>query len=206
MKRLYVITHTESFHQIQGLGGGWFDTSLTKRGMEQAQKIAERLYEALGVTGIPIYSSDLRRASEVAIILEDVFQGQVFRDRRLREMCFGEAEGKDKQWQLANFIPPTGDYRMDHRVYTHAETRRELASRIIDFMNHLENQMGEHAIIVTHGFALTFVILSWLRIPLEHMDYANFRSHPGGATLLVEDDIFRNREIAYLNNTDFMKE
>src|SRR5262249_23307696 len=141
--------------------------------------------------------SDLKRASEVAIILEDVFQGSVFSDRRLREMCFGEAEGKDKQWQLANFIPPTGHHRMDHRVYTHAETRRELARRIIDFMNHLEHTMGEHAIIVTHGFALTFVILSWLRIPLEHMDYANVRSHPGGVTLLVEDDIFRNREIAY---------
>src|SRR5262249_50073372 len=105
MKRVYVIAHTESLHQIQGLGGGWFDTSLTTRGKEQAKTIAERLYAALGVTGIPIYCSDLKRASEVAIILEEVFQGQVFSDRRLREMCFGEAEGKDKNWQLANFTP-----------------------------------------------------------------------------------------------------
>ena len=205
MKRVYVITHTESLHHIQGLGGGWFDTSLTDRGKEQAKNIAERLYEALGVTGIPIYCSDLKRASEVAIILEEVFKGQVFRDRRLREMCFGEAEGKDNNWQLANFNPPTGNNRMDHRVYKNSESRRELASRIIDFMNNLENTMGETSIIVTHGFALTFVILSWLRIPIENMDYANFRSHPGGVTLLVEDDIFRNREIAYLNNTDFMR-
>ena len=205
MKRVYVIAHTESLHQIQGLGGGWFDTSLTTRGKEQAKTIAERLYAALGVTGIPIYCSDLKRASEVAIILEEVFQGQVFSDHRLREMCFGEAEGKDKNWQLANFTPPTGNNRMDHRVYKHAETRRELASRITDFMNNVETRMGETSIIVTHGFALTFVILSWLRIPIEHMDYANFRSHPGGVTLLVEDDIFRNREVSYVNNIDFMK-
>ena len=65
MKRVYVITHTESLHHIQGLGGGWFDTSLTDRGKEQAKNLAERLYEALGVTGIPIVSTTYMALKEV---------------------------------------------------------------------------------------------------------------------------------------------
>jgi probable phosphoglycerate mutase len=206
VRKVYIIAHTESLHHIQGLGGGWFDTSLTEKGKEQARKIAVNLSETLNVTEIPIYSSDLKRACEVADILQEVFGGPVFKDQRLREMCFGEAEGKDKNWQSVNFKPPsTGNNRMDHRVYQSAESRRELAARIMDFMYDLEDKSEENAILVTHGFALTFIVLSWLKVPIENMGYANFRSSPGGVTLLVEDDVFHNREVSYLNNTDFMK-
>ena len=205
MKRVYVVTHTESLHHIQGLGGGWFDTSLTATGKEHARNIAKRLYEELKAADIPIYCSDLKRTSEVAFILEEVFHSPVIKDRRLREMCYGDAEGKDKSWQSANIIFPTDSNRMDHRVYKNSESRREMASRIIDFLNDLEHNMFENSIIVTHGFALTFVILGWLKIPIENMGYANFRGNPGGVTLLVENDTFRNREVAFLNNTVFMK-
>ena len=205
MKRVYVITHTESLHHIQGLGGGWFDTSLTDRGKEQARNIAKRLFEELGVADTPIYCSDLKRVSEVAFILKEFFQSPLIKDLRLREMCFGDAEGKDKNWQSANIIFPTDSNRMDHRIYKNSESRRELANRINDFMNDLEQNLSENAIIVTHGFALTFVILSWLKIPIENMEYANFKGSPGGVTLLVEDDIFRNREVAFLNNISFIK-
>jgi 2,3-bisphosphoglycerate-dependent phosphoglycerate mutase len=176
MKRVYVVTHTESLHHIQGLGGGWFDTSLTDRGKEQARNIAKRLYEEIGVADIPIYCSDLKRASEVAFILEEFFQSPLIKDRRLREMCFGDAEGKDKNWQSTNITFPTDSNRMDHRVYQNSESRRELAIRITEFMNDLEQNLCENAIIVTHGFALTFVILSWLKIPIENMGCANFRA------------------------------
>jgi 2,3-bisphosphoglycerate-dependent phosphoglycerate mutase len=204
MKRIFVITHTESFHQVQGLGGGWFDTSLTERGRQQAKIIAERLHETVKAAGIPIYCSDLKRAFETADIFKEVFHGQVFKDRRLREMCFGDAEGKDKDWQLANFRPPSTTARMDHRVYENSESRRELAGRILNFMGYLEDHLSEETIIVTHGFALTFVILSWLKIPVDAMGFANFKGSPGGVTLLEEDDVYRNRGVSYLNSTEFV--
>ena len=52
--------------------------------------------------------------------------------------------------------------------------------------------------------ALTFVVLSWLKIPVDAMGFANFKGSPGGVTLLVEDDVFRNRGVSYLNSTEFI--
>jgi probable phosphoglycerate mutase len=81
MKKIFVITHTESFHHVQGLGGGWFDTALTDRGRQQAIRIAERLHKTVKSAGTPIYCSDLKRAFETADIINEVIRGQVFRDR-----------------------------------------------------------------------------------------------------------------------------
>ena len=54
MKNIYVVTHTESIHHIQGLAGGWYDTSLTENGKNQARKIAIGLHNEIGVQNIPI--------------------------------------------------------------------------------------------------------------------------------------------------------
>jgi probable phosphoglycerate mutase len=144
----------------------------------------------------------LKQATEVAILFGEIIEGQVFKDRQLREMCIGDAEGKDKNWQSANIKSPPDNNRMNYRIYKNSESQIDVASRIVDFMNFLEKEMPENSIPARLGFALDFVILSWLRIPIENMDCANFRSNPGGVTLLVEDDQFWNGEVSYLNRVD----
>ena len=92
MKNIYVITHAQSVHHIEDLGGGWYDTSLTEKGIEQAGKLAEFLYREIGIPGIPIYSSDLKRAYETAETIARPFNSSVIYDKRLRETSFGDAE------------------------------------------------------------------------------------------------------------------
>lgn len=59
----------------------------------------------------------------------------------------------------------------------------------------------EHVVVVTHGFTLTYIITAWLEVPWESAGYASFASKPGSITTLVEDDFFRNRQVATLADT-----
>ena len=66
----------------QGKKDKWADTSLTKKGREQARKIANRLkIEKLE----DIYSSDLKRAKETALVINQNHNLKIIYDKRLRE-------------------------------------------------------------------------------------------------------------------------
>ena len=202
MRNIYVVTHTESIHHVKGLGGGWYDTSLTEKGLIQANNIATALYNQIKIQNIPVYTSDLKRALETANIFSRVFNSTVILDSRLREMSFGDAEGKPKEWQDQNIMPKpnNGDRLIHHRFYN-SESRRDVGIRIQDFFNHILNKPDNNIIIITHGFALTFIIMTWLKVPVENMDYCNFQSAPGRVTFLHEDDFFENRNIIYMNRS-----
>ncbi|MCW2785362.1 MAG: phosphoglycerate mutase family protein [Marmoricola sp.] len=82
-----------------------------------------------------------------------------------------------------------------------AETKRAFAERIYDAMASIESDSATHQVVVTHGFAVTFLIAAWIRMPLEAAGYVNFRSSSGGLTLLGEDDFFHNRAVLSMNET-----
>jgi len=206
MKNVYVVTHTESIHHVQGLAGGWYDTSLTENGRNQARKIAVALFSEIGEHNIPIYSSDLKRCAETAEAFAEVFNSTVILDRNLREMSWGDADGKNQEWINKNINPPPTDgNRLDHQLVRNSESRRDVGTRIQSSVNQIVNMTDNNIIIVTHGFALTFVIMAWLRIPVENMDYCRFYARPGGVTLLHEDDLFKNRFVMYINKQDYLQ-
>jgi probable phosphoglycerate mutase len=61
-----------------------------------------------------------------------------------------------------------------------------------------------HIVIVTHGFALTYVITAWLEMPWSNTGYTSFAARPGGITTLVEDDFFHNRQVVTLADTSHL--
>lgn len=204
MKNFYIVTHTESIHHVQGLGGGWYDTSLTEKGKGQAREIALSLYNEIGERNIPIYSSDLKRCSETADFFSEVFNSTVILDKNLREMNFGDAGGKTEEWRNQNIIPkPFDGNRLDHHIYSKSESRRDVGTRVQNCLNQILNKPDNNVIIITHGFTLTFVIMAWLRVPVENMDSCYFYARSGGVTLLHEDDFFENRYVIYINKQDF---
>ena len=206
MKNIYVVTHTEATHHIQGLVGGWYNTSLTENGRNQAMKIAEALYSEIGEQNTPIYSSDLKRCAETAEAFAEVFNSPVILDRNLREMSWGDAEGKNQKWLNDNHIPkPTDGNRLDHKNFSNSESRREVGTRIQSAVNRIANRPDNNIVIITHGFALTFVIMAWLRVPVENMDYCSFNTRSGGVTLLHEDDVFESRFVMYVNKRDYLE-
>jgi len=84
--KLYLIRHGQSkaneqgYHQ--GKGDIWQDTSLTKKGKEQTEIVADRLEtEPIDI----IYSSDLKRAKQTAKIIGKKKKIKIKYDKRLRE-------------------------------------------------------------------------------------------------------------------------
>ena len=69
-----------------------------------------------------------------------------------------------------------------------AETKSDFAERIYAAVHEILTRSAEHTVIVTHGFALTYVITAWLQLPRTHIGYVSFAAKPGSITALLEDD------------------
>ncbi|QAZ44107.1 histidine phosphatase family protein [Mesorhizobium sp. Pch-S] len=206
MKNLFVITHTQSLHHIERKVGGWYDTGLTQRGRDDASKVAEHLASSVGVGSAEIFSSDLLRASQTAGIIAARLQCPLELTGDLREMSYGSAEGKPQTWLDERQIPPPDDDRLDHRGgIANGETRRELAERVFQCVGEISQRPCETQIIVTHGFALTFVVAAWIRMPIEACGHVSFRASPGSITHLQQDGYWRNRAVVSLADTTHLK-
>ena len=207
MRTVYIIRHTEATHHVDNLGGGWYDSSLTEKGIGQANKIAESLRIEIKKQNIPLYSSDLKRCSEMADIFSRVFKSPVILDENLREMSLGDYEGQSKEWLAENIIfRPKDGNKLDHRHFKNAESRREVGTRASYFINQLLKKPDEDVIVITHGFFSTFLIMAWLKVPVEHMGYCTFYVSSGGVTILNEDPDFGERNVICVDKLDYLKD
>ncbi|MBP2189690.1 putative phosphoglycerate mutase [Nocardia goodfellowii] len=172
--------------------------------MSAAASIADALRARIPEqVDVELFSSDLDRASQAAIVIGDVLRVKPVLDRRLREKSYGEAEGQPQEWLTKRFLPPpaTGE-RMGHdEGIRGAETIAVFAQRIYEAMDEILLSECEHQIIVTHGGAITFAVASWMKLPIGSLDYARFQAASGSITELRQDDYFHNRQLVSLGDT-----
>ncbi|MFE6969689.1 histidine phosphatase family protein [Isoptericola sp. NPDC057653] len=207
-RHLFVVAHPHAEHTAAGLVGGWYDSRLTDRGRADAHRVAAELRRRLDARREPsrpvrVTTSDLARAAEAADVVGAALGVAAERDRRLREISFGAAEGRPNAWLDARRGPaPADDDRLDHRgPVPGAETRREVAARVGACVTGLMADEGHDHVVVTHGFAHTFVVTTWLHVPVEAAGLATFATSPGAITHLTHDDGWRNRTLVELGAT-----
>ncbi|MGK2870488.1 histidine phosphatase family protein [Mycolicibacterium mageritense] len=202
-RSIYVVTHPEATHHVDGVVGGWHDSDLTTQGRQHADAIGEALGRQLSGEHVAVFSSDMLRTRRTADAIAAELQKIPVFDARLREKSYGVAEGRPQAWLDARFIPPpaVGDRMAHHEGIAGAETKAEFAERIYAVMAEILSRPVEHVVVVTHGFTLTYIITAWLEVPWESAGYASFASKPGSITTLVEDDFFHNRQVAKLADT-----
>ncbi|RVH51791.1 histidine phosphatase family protein [Sinorhizobium meliloti] len=205
MKDLFVVTHTQSVHHLENKVGGWYDTGLTPRGEINARATAERLASLVGDENVEIFSSDLLRASQTAAIIAKRLRQPVVETADLREISYGSAGGMPNDWLAERQTPAPDDNQMDHRGgIEDAETRRDIASRVYRCVESIVERPCEKQIIVTHGFALTFVIAAWIKMPLDAAGYVSFPARPGSITHLRQDDFWKSRSVISLAETSHL--
>ncbi|MFI9382479.1 histidine phosphatase family protein [Kutzneria sp. NPDC052558] len=209
MRTIHVVTHPEATHHIDHVVGGWHDSALTPAGEKAASAIAAALRAAVPAEStVELISSDLLRTRQTADAVAEAFGVSPRLDRRLREKSYGEAEGRPQAWLDQRFVPPpaVGD-RMGHEEgVAGAETKAVFGRRVYAAMDDVLRLPGSHQIVVTHGFALTFVIAAWIGMPLEACGLVNFRGASGSITTLREDDFFHNRQVVTLGDTRHLPE
>lgn len=207
MRTLYVVTHAEATHHLDGLVGGWFDSALTDKGHADAHKAASALRARIPVDeGVELLSSDLQRAQQTGAAISESLGTDVHLVPGLRECSFGEAEGRPKEWLDERFVrPPARGGRMDHEAGIPGyETRRQVAERIYKSVEEILDRPAGHQVLVTHGGALTFVVACWIRMPIDAAGHIAVSTTSGSITELQEDDHFHNRWITRLNDVSHL--
>jgi len=204
MQDVYVVTHPHAEHTERDLVGGWFDSRLTPRGLADAHRVADELARRRTGASRPlrVTSSDLARCAETAHVVGATLGVDVTLDARLREISFGEAEGRPNAWLAERQVPAPDDDRLDHRgPVAGAETRREVATRVGSCVRGLMADREHDHVVVTHGYAQSFVVTTWLGVPVDAAGFASFATTPGAITHLRHDDLWRNRTVVSLART-----
>jgi 2,3-bisphosphoglycerate-dependent phosphoglycerate mutase len=206
VRNVYVVTHPEATHHVDGLVGGWFDSDLTDRGAAHAQAIADALTAQLGSAVVEVYSSDLLRTRRTADIIAQRLGANLSMDPDLREKSYGQAGGRPQAWLDERFIPPpaVGERRRHDEGVEGAETKMDLALRAYAAMSRIQASTTVDQVVVTHGGTATFLLAAWIGMPIGAADRVHFRFSPGGITLLRKDDHFHSHQITYLNDTSHL--
>jgi len=139
MTRLWLVRHGATDWSDAGRLTGWRDIPLNDEGRRQAQLLRTRL-RSIEFDGI--WSSDLSRAMETA----RVAVGGARADERLRELDFGELEGRT--WDQCSPEVQAELFSFDRFVAPGGESVSELRTRIFAFTDTLPD--GRH-LIFTHG-------------------------------------------------------
>ena len=100
MQRIFVVTHPEATHHVEGLVGGWYDSELTKKGQAMARRIAAALKTEVGEADVRIYSSDLLRTIQTAEAVAGQF-GQTVRSIR----PWSRRRGRNRPTSLSRPLP-----------------------------------------------------------------------------------------------------
>ncbi len=207
MKNVYVVTHPEATHHVEGLVGGWYDSALTERGVTQAGAIAEALADRVGAAEVQVFSSDLQRARRAAEIIVQRLGAELTIDPELRERSFGAAGGRPQAWLDEHLIPlPEGADRLHHdEGIDGAETRLDAARRAYAAMQRIHDSTGENQVIVTHGGQATYLLAAWLGVPIDSVGRVHFKVSSGGISLLRDQDDFQSHQLTFLNETSHLR-
>lgn len=149
---LWIVRHGETEWNVNGRIQGWQDIALTSLGSEQAKQLA------IILEGIPfraIYSSDLKRAYDTAQYLAAHHPLSVIVEPLLRERCFGDGEGMERETMLQKFP----------RDIPNAESPNQVSNRAIQFLNIIAHQY-------THGRILSVSHGGFIRTLLKSVGYS----------------------------------
>lgn len=185
MKNIITIQHTQSVHHTNGMVGSWTDWELTELGIQQANRIGERLKRELSGKPFVLYSSDLLRAKQTAqIVGGHLGIAPIFR-RELRERNLGKCCGKSVQWLREH--QEMEEKTIDDRLFSDAESRREEWNRLKPFFDEILSSPAENLILVSHGDLLSVFNSMFLGLNVETMNCFELFGFAGGVSLLLEN-------------------
>lgn len=167
--RIYLVRHGEVAGREEFRYNGQSDVQLTENGIGQYNLLASRLKE----TGLSAcYCSDLSRCARGADIICSPIGIRPVAMPELRELSFGEWEGKT--WaELAENYPEQWQARMadpvNYRV-PGGESLVDLGNRVFPAVREIvEKHRGEEVLVVAHGGVNRVILLQALGAPLTSM-------------------------------------
>jgi 2,3-bisphosphoglycerate-dependent phosphoglycerate mutase len=159
-------THSTTEDNENGIATGWLPGRLSALGREQAAELGKRrAYDGIAA----VFSSDLTRATETAVIAFGGSGIPVLLDWRLRECDYGELNGSS--------AADLHTHRPDHidEPYPSGETWRQAAARLGSFLADLPPRWAGQRVLVIGHVATRWGLDHLLTgIPLEELATADF--------------------------------
>ena len=186
MKNIITIQHTQSIHHTNGMVGSWTDWDLSELGVEQANKIGEKLSKQLADKQYVMYASDLLRAKHTAEIVAGYMGITPIIRTELRERNLGKCVGKSVQWLRENI--EMQEKTVDDRMFSDAESRRDEWNRLKPLFEEIMASEDENIIIVSHGDLLSVFNAMFLGLPVESLNDFELFGMAGGVSFMFENN------------------
>ena len=186
MKNIITIQHTQSIHHTNGMVGSWTDWDLSELGVEQANKIGERLANQLEGKQYVMYTSDLLRAKHTGEIVAGYLGITPIIRQELRERNLGRCCGKSVQWLRENL--EMQEKTIDDRLFSDAESRRDEWNRLKPLFDEIMAGKDEYIIIVSHGDLLSVFNAMILGLPVESLNEFELFGMAGGVSFMFENN------------------
>ncbi|MCA0401769.1 MAG: histidine phosphatase family protein [Proteobacteria bacterium] len=171
MQRLYFIRHGETDWNRDGRLQGHIDIPLNTAGKRQAKAAGLHLDRLLGATSqaLPFYVSPLGRTRETAEIVRETLHaplGAVEEDARLKEINFGQWEGKT--WPEIRSRDPAGVRGRDKDRWNFVPTDGESYAMVETRLSAWLATVQQDAIVVSHtGVCRVLMAIFGVKPPAE---------------------------------------
>lgn len=131
--------------------GGWSNTSLTKEGVKQVKRAKEYILENINFE--KIISSDIKRAKQTALIVNENLNKKIIFTDMLREQNKGDYNGKEKnEIDENNYF--LGDIKI-YDTYPNGESLVDLYFRVEKLLLTLNNL--DDVLLVTHRGVINMI-------------------------------------------------
>ena len=152
VREVWLIRHADAYAGIESLAEGRVDPPLSKRGLEQAERLAARL---AAVPLHAVWSSDLLRARQTAGEIARGRAVEVRVDRRLREVRTHWDDGREPER-----LPP-GSYPFPEPEADVVERMKAVIAEVVGGLPEVEGTPARAA-VVTHNGAIAIYLSSVL--------------------------------------------
>lgn len=186
MKTIITIQHTQSIHHTNGMVGSWTDWDLSDLGKEQATHIGEKMAKEFAGWNFVMYSSDLKRAKQTAELVGQSLGVCPILAPELRERNLGKCVGKSVQWLRDNI--ECHERTIDDRMFSDAESRRDVWNRLLPFFQTIMESPTENIILVSHGDLLSVFNTMFLGLDVETLNSAEIFGLAGGVSRMFIND------------------
>jgi broad specificity phosphatase PhoE len=168
MTELFLIRHGETTWNIRKLIQGSENPSLSELGIKQAEMLAER-FASTPVDAI--YASDLKRAAQTAEIIAEKKGLPVHFREGLRELCFGEWEGKPFSEVMNGYHSFLEFWSKNDcgSSVRDAESMAQCLRRSVPVLEEIvKNHEDGKVILVAHGVVNSFLLSHVLGLDIEN--------------------------------------
>jgi alpha-ribazole phosphatase len=201
MTKIFLIRHGQTKWNVLGRYQGQSDIELSELGLEQAKLLAAGFPE----TNISaVYASDLQRAYHTAACVADVFGLKVQARKGLREIDFGDWEGKTYK-EIAASWPDAGKTffsNPEKTVIPAGESFAAVQERgMASLQEIVKAHPGENVVVAAHGAIIRTILAEALHMPLQYL--WSIRQDNTAINIIQYDD--EHRLVELLNSTAHLK-